>query len=285
MKKKYRKQDNVIIISGLILAAAVVVLCIFGYRYLNTWFADAAKKNKNKSAVLSEEMQYELIHTASAAPVSHTPTPEPTQDPNGASYLVTVMPENQHDMVLTPTMDPNEYWAIHGTPTPYVPYGEVTAHMATAFEAEASKYDKVPVSYATASSVLYQEGYDNSAFMAFDGDSSTSWQDGVEGNGIGQSLRAVLGGTYHIAYITFRVGNWRDVERWELNPRPSVITVWIGGSGYEVSFTDNMTEFCLAFSREVTASEVSFSIDNVFAGNSQDSEDLCISEITFYGSV
>ena len=156
--------------------------------------------------------------------------------------------------------------------------------MATAFEAESSSYDKLPVSYATASSVLYQEGYDNSAYMAFDGDPSTSWQEGVEGHGVGQTLRAVLGGTYRIAYITFRVGNWRDAEMWTQNSRPAVMTVWVGNSGYEVELSDSMTEFCLAFSGEIRTSEISFTIDQVFEGESTDSADLCISEITFYGS-
>lgn len=283
MRKKYRKQDNAIIISGVILAAAVIVLCIFGYHFLNSYLSDTAKKNRNKAGVLSEEMQSGLVYTQAAVSLSATPTPIP-QLTEESGALVTVLPENQHDMVLTPTMDPNQYWAVHGTPAPDAYYGEATGRMTTSFEAETSGYDRIPVAYALASSRLYQDGYDNSPIMAFDGDPVSSWQEGVDGYGEGQVLRALFNGTHKLNYISFQVGNWRDSDAWRMNTRPAKMTVWIGNAGFEVTFSDTMKEFCLAFSTAIPASEVSFEIQEVYPGESQESWDNCISEITFYGN-
>lgn len=285
MKKDYRKQDNKIIISGLILAAAIIVACVIGYRYLNTYLSGLSKKSKVTDVELSEEMRDELAHTTTVASDSHTPTPLPEEEGQTAdtSVQITVLPETQHEMTLTPTMDPKDYWAIHSTPTPAASNEGITSHMASSFEAESSGYTVLGVSSATATSVLFQEGIDNSAAMAFDGDSTTSWQEGVEGNGEGQKLTAAFGGTVKIAYITFRVGNWRDYDMWRSNARPATMTAWVGGSGFEVNFEDTMTEFCLAFSRPISLSEITFEINTVFPGLLGDVADTCISEIKFYG--
>ena len=288
MKNSDRKKDNRIILSGLILAAVVVVACFFGYRYLKNYFDEASKRTHQEQAKLSQEMQMELAQTAAPG----TPTPAPTAEPGAQEEVPqapqqTVLPETQHDMVLTPTQEPWEYWAAHGTPTPYAPTEPATARMTSAFEAESSSYEKLNIAYAYASSVLtpYDAETDYSAQMAFDGDPATSWQEGVEGAGEGQVLNGVLDRTYRVAYVTFRVGNWKNSERWKANARPADVTVWLGGNGFEISFTDSQTEFCMALSREVSASDISIEINTVFPGDDTNYTDTCISEVTLYGRV
>ena len=78
---------------------------------------------------------------------------------------------------------------------------------------------------AYASSVVAQEGYDNSAMVAVDGLLETSWQEGVDGNGEGQYLEVYLDGEHAIKYLILNLGNWRSSDwfydnRWESIQRP-----------------------------------------------------------------
>lgn len=297
MKRRDRRRDNRIILSGVILAAIVVIACLVGYRYLDAFLEDAFKKNRTRAVSLSEEMQEGLVHNETSnetAGTSVTPdpfgpptlTPEPTETPlpEGQTPVptITVLPETQMDMTLTPTMDPQEYWESIATPT-LTPLPQPTAFMTSLYEAQASGYWGVGIAYASASSSLYQEGYDNSAYSAFDGSTYTSWQEGVDGYGEGEYIYASFDREYQVSYIAFKLGNWRDEGNWRLNSRPSSVTIWIGNAGYQLSFYDSMMDFCVGFTRDIPATDISITVNGVYKGDSKDSQDTCISEITVYG--
>ena len=293
MKKKDKRQENRIIISGLILAAVVVIACLVGYRYLDHALEEAFKKNKVRAASLSEEMQEGLTQNETAH-ITQTPgpadlptlTPEPTETPlpegQTPAPTITVLPETQMEMTLTPTMDPQQYWESVATPS-LTPLPAPEAFMTSVYEAQSSGYWGVGISYASASSALSQDGYDNSAYSAFDGSTWSSWQEGVSGYGEGEYIYAAFDREYQVSYITFKLGNWRDEENWRLNSRPASITIWVGGAGYQISCYDSMMEFCVGFTRDITASDISVTIGSVYKGDSKDSQDTCISEITVYG--
>ena len=273
MKKSERKQDNKIIITGIIIGVIVIIVCIVGFFVVRSYVKDITSRDSQRQVSLSDKMKEELAENEStAAPVVTqeavvTETAAPTS-------VVTVWPETQLQITEAPYSEEE-----NTTPT-YEAYEEVTATMSLASEVDMSGYSPVGIAYASATSTIEQEGYDNSAAMMFDGDISTSWQEGVEGTGTGESIYVTLDRTYSVRYITFKLGNWRSSETWLQNSRPSSLTVWIGGAGYQISFSDSMAEFCLAFSRDISASDLSITINGVYQA---EHEDTCISEITIYG--
>ncbi len=116
--------------------------------------------------------------------------------------------------------------------------------------------------------------------MAVDGNTTTSWQEGVNGNGEGEYLEFRLSGESKIRAITVNMGNWRDQSNYNQNGRPRDITVWLDSTSFSVTIPDGMTQYCIEFTSAVTASKVKIRIDSVYKGTNW--EDTCISEITFY---
>ena len=49
---------------------------------------------------------------------------------------------------------------------------------------------------------------------------STSWQEGVDGPGIGEKVYAQFDNSYYIEYLTFRLGNWKTNDYYTGNNRP-----------------------------------------------------------------
>ena len=80
-----------------------------------------------------------------------------------------------------------------------------------------SPIKKIPVYNASSSSMLEEElnnaTYLNYPFYMFDGDDKTSWQEGVEGTGSGESAGIYLDGVFEVNYICFKLGNWTS-EKW-----------------------------------------------------------------------
>ena len=142
---------------------------------------------------------------------------------------------------------------------------------------------KLPVSQATATSVIDQEGHDNSAAMVLDGKDETSWQEGVDGPGIGERLTFSLDRTYEIEYLSFKLGNWRSDEFYYENHRPMTLKVVIGGQETLVDFADEKTEQWVKVDGDCEASEIQIEIVDVYQGTSSVWDDTCIAEIGIYG--
>lgn len=58
-----------------------------------------------------------------------------------------------------------------------------------------------------------------------DGDEVTSWQEGVEGPGIGETIYYKLDQEQPITYLTFKLGNWRNDKYFYGNNRPRTLTI------------------------------------------------------------
>lgn len=143
-------------------------------------------------------------------------------------------------------------------------------------------YVKAGVGSAEASSEIYQEKYDNSAWSAFDGDEVTSWQENAAGSGVGEWLCGTFAGEYQVKYIGLKVGNWRDSNRFWGNNRPTELEISIGGHSETVYLSDEMKEQWIELSEACKASDITITIRNVVRGDNSEWNEACISEVEVY---
>lgn len=153
----------------------------------------------------------------------------------------------------------------------------------TAKPASLSPYYKLSVGMSSASSVIEQKGYDNSADMVLDGKDATSWQEGVTGPGIGENLTFSFDKAYRMKYMSFKLGNWRGDDYYIANHRPKTLQIIAGDCEQLVEFPDGKEEYWIEFSKECLASEVKIVIQDVYTGNHESWDDTCIAEIGMYG--
>lgn len=251
-EQRQREQNKKTIIVGIVVAAIIAVAGIgafFGIQYfMNTGDSATAQSSTQK---ISDSLKNQL-----------------EQD-----NKTTITP----DVTATPV--PTQPSAL--TPTPTEEASEVTATVEKSSSVNKSGYSIVSVLKAEASSSIEQDGYDNTADVTLDNDATTSWQEGVDGDGDGEYLYYKLSKNYDVKYITFKMGNWRDQKNYTENNRPKQITIWCGDKYFEVTIPDGMTEYCVELSDDVNCSEIYVVIDSVYKGTAWD--DTCISEVGIYG--
>lgn len=158
---------------------------------------------------------------------------------------------------------------------------DVKASLVDSANAKIADYTEIPLVSATASSVVSQEGYDNSAIVAFDGKDETSWQEGVDGYGIGEYLTAYFQGTHDVKYIALKLGNWRSDDYYYQNCRPKKFTIQISDFSAQITVPDEKKEFFVELNEEYPAEAIRITIDDVYPGYQW--EDTCIAEVKLYG--
>ena len=141
---------------------------------------------------------------------------------------------------------------------------------------------------AEATSVIRQEGVDNSPMQLFDGVESTSWQEGVDGPGIGEKVYAQFDNSYYIEYLTFRLGNWKTNDYYTGNNRPKTLRITLGDDTteteqtFDVDFPDSKELFCVEIDPGIRCSYIEIKIRDIYAGAKWD--DTAIADIGFYGA-
>lgn len=150
--------------------------------------------------------------------------------------------------------------------------------------ASVDPYVKLGVASATATSVIDQEGHDNSAAMVLDGRDETSWQEGVPGNGVGEGITLRFDRECKVKYMSFKLGNWRTEDYYWQNNRPKMLEIRTGNSTSLIVFPDAKTEHWIAFSDLCPTSEIQLTIKEVYQGSSTKWNDACIAGIEIYGS-
>lgn len=139
------------------------------------------------------------------------------------------------------------------------------------------------VHQATRTSEYVQDGSTNGPDMLLDGDQTTSWQEGVPGDGIGESVTFYLNQEYDVKYLSFKLGNWRDDRLYAGNNTPTSLMLTLDGHVYYVDFPFNYDrqEFFVEISQEFPVSTFSITINAVHRGTSW--QDTCIAEVGIYG--
>lgn len=144
----------------------------------------------------------------------------------------------------------------------------------------------IGIKSVSATSVLSEITNVHYAERVFDNDVSTAWVEGVQGNGIGESLTINFDNNYVIDRIEINAGYQRSDEHYTMNSRPNRI---------KFSFSDGTSEYYnladvndvqyIQLNNPVVTDRVVLTLDSVYPGTYY--EDTAISEIHFreyYGS-
>lgn len=114
-----------------------------------------------------------------------------------------------------------------------------------------------------------------------DGDTSTPWEEGVEGDGIGEQITYEPEAGTKLQVIRIYPGNGRSDKAFQENNRPKTITLEIDGKKQTLNFDDAGHFYTFSSKKPVTAKQVKLIIDSVYQGSKW--QDTCISEVEFYG--
>lgn len=138
----------------------------------------------------------------------------------------------------------------------------------------------VSVSDCTSSSHLETTKARYDAALCTDGSPYTCWQEGVAGNGEGESLTFTFSGKERISAISILNGKQASEKSFYSNARAAKVVIKIGNMRYYAELDDIMQRQTFGFASAKEAGEISIIIDSAYPGNVW--EDLCISEIEFY---
>lgn len=158
----------------------------------------------------------------------------------------------------------------------YTPYDDV----------DPSTLNQISVTSAEASSTLVSSrGISYDASMTIDHDLSTSWQEGVDGYGLGEWIRLDFEETSLVKVIRMSLGNWSSSDKYQENGRPSSITLVMESNGQELGrmtqkLEDAMDTHCITFDTPVECSSIQFIIEDVYPGTQY--EETVISELGLY---
>ena len=115
-----------------------------------------------------------------------------------------------------------------------------------------------------------------------DGDTSTPWEEGEEGDGIGEQITYEPESGTKLQVIRIYPGNGRSDKAFQENNRPKAITLEIDGKKQALNFDDAGHFYTFSSKKPVTAKQVKLIIDSVYPGSKW--QDTCISEVEFYGT-
>lgn len=160
--------------------------------------------------------------------------------------------------------------------------GKVLYTLSEADESELSGVSRVQIAdYSQSSYLTTGNSADYTVRSTVDQDEQTSWQEGVEGNGEGESIWFALDQTYEIQYITLKLGNWRSADSFQENGRPEILTVHVGEMSATYVFPDEQREFVMKLDEPLTGANVKLVVNTVYPGCKQ--SDTCITEVGIYG--
>ena len=165
------------------------------------------------------------------------------------------------------------------------PIATTTAISGTSFVGR-NPYSQVYFSGAQASSELYsyQTKHSYPASNAIDGKTSTSWQEGASGDGIGETLTLYFDRTQSVSMLSFRIGYASKDEWYYNNNRPCDVEIsFSNGEYFYWTFNDSNSEQMIELSHSVYTDWVEITIDSVYQGSMHGSmQDTCISEVCAY---
>lgn len=140
---------------------------------------------------------------------------------------------------------------------------------------------EIPVIAASATSTISQKDTNNHPMCMFDKRDDTSWQEGVNGYGINESVSFSFDRQWNVKYIAFKLGNWKNDKYYYGNAKPKTMTLTFGDYSGQVTFTGARAIEWVEVNYPVTADSMRITINDVYPGTSW--EDTCITEITVYG--
>ncbi|WP_308697496.1 Ig-like domain-containing protein [uncultured Thomasclavelia sp.] len=141
------------------------------------------------------------------------------------------------------------------------------------------KSSQAVITAINASSTLMQENYDYSANNLIDQNNSTAWSDGIDGDGIGETLTFVFEQESSINEINILNGYCKSEDLYYKNSRIKKVTLIFDDGEEQIDIEDiyNQSQsFKLANQHQ--SKQMVLRIDEVYAGNKY--SDTCVSEIS-----
>ena len=164
-----------------------------------------------------------------------------------------------------------------------LPLGELPPLSLSAYYGERSRLQRLSFSRAEASSELYDPNYGRfPAGRAIDGDRASSWQEGVEGYGVGESLTLRFAQTTQVSVIEIFPGFADSEYTFYVNSRPrSLRFTFSDGRSCTFEFEDKFSTqgHLLALSEPVLTDFIQITIEDTYDAAWQDT---AISEVIAY---
>ena len=134
----------------------------------------------------------------------------------------------------------------------------------------------------TETSYLHQTSHDNVGALTMDGDLSTSWQEGVNGYGLGESVNYEFENEVYVRGLCLWTGNWREGQYYEQNGVPKLVNIYIGDSVITVELPYTKECHYVVFNQMVPTKQIMLEISSVYEGTMY--RDTCIAEVQIVGS-
>ena len=197
---------------------------------------------------------------------------------NGVSEETEALPAEAAEELL-----PVEEETPEPTPTPEPTAVPVPLFSLLSGDPDLSGMMKVSVGSATATSTIDQSdiGVRNDPILLFDEKDDSNWQEGVDGYGIGERVDIYFNGVWDVRYVGFKLGNWKSDDYYKENAKPKTLWIRVGTEEQMVTFTGDKRIEWVAIENNGTASDMSFTIGDVYPGTKY--EDTVISEVYIYG--
>jgi len=150
------------------------------------------------------------------------------------------------------------------------------------YEGDMGAYTAVKVSKHSASSAYKtSSGKSYDSRLAFDGDTTTSWQENTDGVGEGEWIEAQFTEEKELSIIAIWSGYGKSKNKFDQNCRPKTVDFEFSNREYvEITLQDENGWQYIELSEPVLTTSVKLSVIDAYLGTTY--EDLCISEMAFY---
>ncbi|MDO5418206.1 MAG: hypothetical protein Q4F29_13475 [Lachnospiraceae bacterium] len=152
-----------------------------------------------------------------------------------------------------------------------------------ASQVDFSNYRKAAVlknTVSESSHVTQNSNIDYTGWSAFDGQITTSWQEGAAGDGAGEYVQAAFDREYQVQMVTVRLGNHRSDSWYQKNNTPKSLIIELGSQRFSVDFPQEKEEFAVLLPQPAEASDIRVTVGEVYPGTEYD--DATIAEIGVY---
>ena len=176
------------------------------------------------------------------------------------------------------------------SPLPLLPLLCLSLALLCPIEAQAKGEAEIQPTRISASSTLYEEGYDYSPYQVTDWNWDTCWAEGAYGSGAWECLTFTFPSQYELTSFSILPGFWKRDDLFYKNAAPKKIQISSGSycetfdlSSCLSSYGKASSEgFRFSFSSPLSClSSIQVSIQSVREGNTY--ADCCITELHFYG--
>lgn len=150
-------------------------------------------------------------------------------------------------------------------------------------EAAADPVSMSVVASVTASSYLSEPNLNlyHTPERTMDGDLSTAWVEGVDGDGVGESITFTFDRTCLVSGLRINAGYQKSDKLYQMNNRPASLTLTFSdGTQQTVALQDVKDMQNIALSLPVETQSIRLTIASVYSGTTY--ADTVISEISFY---